>query len=335
MTLEYNFWRSVALARFGVLVVLGGALLISPVLAQDQLPAAPNAKVLTVENREQAIAFLAADAAKLLRPSPATEFRDISGKPPSKPQVVVAGVWGERAKSSDLGDELALEFSDSLSEKAIGFEVVRRIDFVEKMAADHLPPDSFAERGIWRCYGLDDKNAVVVLGEVAAGTDDATLHLRATRLIDMKVLYDNQVRFPTTAEIQERAARPGEADSQKWIEGKPYWSDSGRDAHASGTPVDLDDKGAPGYTLPTCLECPHAGFSREASVAKTQGTVHMRVDVSAEGQATKIWIEAGLPCGLNDSAVEAVSHWKLKPATGPGGKPAEVIVNIEVYFQLY
>jgi hypothetical protein len=335
MTLKYKSWRTAALAGCAILVALGGVLMVPAAWAQDALPAAPTAKVLMTDSREEAIDFLAADAARAIRLSAESEFPDISGKPPGRLQVVVAGISGERAKSSELGDELAREFSDALSEKAIGFKVVDRTDFVEKMAADHLSPDSFAEKGVWRCYGLDDKNAVVVLGDIATGTDGAVLHLRATRLIDMKVLYDNQVRFPAPTPTEAQTARPREIDAQKWIGEKPYWSAPSNDENAKKTPVYLDEKGLPGYTLPRCLECPYAGFSSEASVAKTQGTVHMRMDVSAEGQAKKIWIESGLPCGLNDSAVEAVSHWKLKPATGPDGKPVEAIANVEVSFHLY
>ena len=38
----------------------------------------------------------------------------------------------------------------------------------------------------------------------------------------------------------------------------------------------------------------------------------------------------GLPFGLTEEAIETVKKWKLRPATGPDGKPAAVREEVEL-----
>jgi len=87
--------------------------------------------------------------------------------------------------------------------------------------------------------------------------------------------------------------------------------------------------------FPTCLYCPRADYSREAKKAKIQGVVELSVVVTAEGKVTGINVLKGLGHGLDESAVKAVSTWRLKPAHGPDGQPAAVRQIVEVTFQLY
>jgi TonB family protein len=73
-------------------------------------------------------------------------------------------------------------------------------------------------------------------------------------------------------------------------------------------------------------------FSAEAVHAKAGGTVSFDVEVDAEGQIAAIAVVKPLPCGLTEKALDAVEHWRLKPALGPDGKPAAVRAPIEVTF---
>ena len=54
-------------------------------------------------------------------------------------------------------------------------------------------------------------------------------------------------------------------------------------------------------------------YSEEARKAKVQGTVILRIEVDARGQAQAITVERSLGLGLDDRAVEAVRRWKFKP----------------------
>jgi TonB family protein len=69
--------------------------------------------------------------------------------------------------------------------------------------------------------------------------------------------------------------------------------------------------------------------------SKIQGVVKLLVVVREDGRIGEIRIVKRLPCGLTAAAIEAVKKWKVKPATGPDGKPAAVQQMVEVRFNLY
>jgi len=92
--------------------------------------------------------------------------------------------------------------------------------------------------------------------------------------------------------------------------------------------------GTGGVGEPTCLYCPDPKFSEEARKAKHQGTVTLRLIVTAEGRAANISVVKGLGLGLDEKALEAVQIWQFKPALGPNGKPVPVWVTVEVTFRL-
>jgi protein TonB len=94
-------------------------------------------------------------------------------------------------------------------------------------------------------------------------------------------------------------------------------------------------QGTRGYGFPTCLYCPNAQFSGEAIKAKVAGSILLAVVVTAAGRATNIRVVRGLGFGLDENAVEAVRHWRFRPALGPDHRPAAVAAPIEVIFHIY
>jgi protein TonB len=94
-------------------------------------------------------------------------------------------------------------------------------------------------------------------------------------------------------------------------------------------------QGTHGYGFPTCLYCPNPQFTGEAIKAKVAGTVLISAIITADGRATNIRIVRGLGFGLDDNAIEAVRHWRFRPALGPDHKPAAVVAPIEVIFHIY
>ncbi|HVB98187.1 MAG TPA: energy transducer TonB [Candidatus Dormibacteraeota bacterium] len=92
--------------------------------------------------------------------------------------------------------------------------------------------------------------------------------------------------------------------------------------------------GESGYGEPTCLYCPNPTFSDEAVKVKYQGTVLLRFVVTASGTTKNIQIVRSLGLGLDQKAIAAVRAWKFKPALGPNGKPATVIMMAEISFRL-
>jgi len=94
-------------------------------------------------------------------------------------------------------------------------------------------------------------------------------------------------------------------------------------------------QGRNGYGFPTCVYCPNPQFSGEAIKAKVAGTVLLSAIVTADGRATNIRVVRGLGFGLDENAIEAVRHWRFRPALGPDRKPAAVTAPIEVIFHIY
>src|SRR4029077_18868517 len=90
-----------------------------------------------------------------------------------------------------------------------------------------------------------------------------------------------------------------------------------------------------GYSSPKCLHCPSPQFSDDATQARQDGTVVMRVQVLADGSIAKISLVRGLPCGLTEKAFEALEGWRFEPARGPDGKAVAVSVEFEVTFRFY
>ena len=48
----------------------------------------------------------------------------------------------------------------------------------------------------------------------------------------------------------------------------------------------------------------------------------------------RIAVLKGPGLGLEEKAISAVKNWRMRPASGPNGKPVACRVNIEVVFRL-
>jgi TonB family protein len=105
------------------------------------------------------------------------------------------------------------------------------------------------------------------------------------------------------------------------------------DASAIGM-ITAPRAGAGGYGDVTCTYCPDPIYPINEARRETQGFVLLQCLVSAEGRITHIKILKGLSRKLDENAVDTVQTWKLIPAEGPDGKPAMVVVNVQVQFRL-
>ena len=74
-------------------------------------------------------------------------------------------------------------------------------------------------------------------------------------------------------------------------------------------------------------------YSEEARKAKYSGSVLLQIIVDVNGIPRDIKVIRPLGLGLDEKAVEAVSHWRFRPGL-KGGKPVPVQANIEVSFRL-
>jgi TonB family protein len=86
--------------------------------------------------------------------------------------------------------------------------------------------------------------------------------------------------------------------------------------------------------VPEVIYNPEPSFSDEARKARQQGMVQLIVVVGKDGHTYDIRVARSLGMGLDEKAVEAVGHWRFKPATF-NGQPVASRILVEVDFHLY
>ncbi len=86
-------------------------------------------------------------------------------------------------------------------------------------------------------------------------------------------------------------------------------------------------------TLPVLLIKVEPEYSEQARQAKFQGTVLLRVIIDEKGFPRQISVIRPLGMQLDEKAIEAVKHWRFKPAT-KDGKAVGMDATVEVNFRL-
>jgi periplasmic protein TonB len=82
------------------------------------------------------------------------------------------------------------------------------------------------------------------------------------------------------------------------------------------------------------LEKPEPVYTQAARQNQINGAVALSVVLTASGQVTDIKVVAGLPDGLNESAIAAARLLKFTPAT-LDGRPVSMHIQLVYYFNLY
>ncbi|HLV88839.1 MAG TPA: energy transducer TonB [Candidatus Sulfotelmatobacter sp.] len=104
--------------------------------------------------------------------------------------------------------------------------------------------------------------------------------------------------------------------------------------HFGPGPASIYAPGKMGVTVPVAIYSPEPEFSDEARKVKHQGTVLLLLVVGKDGHPYNIHVGQSLGMGLDEKAIEAVSHWRFRPATYKGQAVATQIA-VEVDFHLY
>ncbi len=101
----------------------------------------------------------------------------------------------------------------------------------------------------------------------------------------------------------------------------------------SGPPGIAAVRGGRGVTPPQLLYKVEPEFSEEARKAKYQGVVVLSIHVDAAGAVRDVRVQRGLGLGLDEKAIDAVSHWRFRPGL-MDGKPVVTEATVQVTFQL-
>jgi protein TonB len=111
--------------------------------------------------------------------------------------------------------------------------------------------------------------------------------------------------------------------------------------HGPGAgPGDGGGVGGPGsrggrgvFTAPVLLAKTEPAYSEEARKGRVQGMVVLLVEIDTNGRPRDIRVRQPLGFGLEERAIEAVAHWRFRPAYR-NGKPVPCTAEVEVNFRL-
>jgi TonB family protein len=244
----------------------------------------------------------------------------------SPPKVLVVDFNMTNELPDTLGRKLASEFADSLGREAVNFSMVDRGAYLQAFAADEFTPQSYADAAAPKCYADYLKATVTVYGVMDLLPDKLVLWVRAIQIADNKQIFERRISMPLTPDlaqlIAEEAGGSGAPPALKvaWV-------------NPNHPPVkDVVERDRSGD--PTCVFCPAPSFTRAASEEKIQGTVLLQVQIADDGIPTQITVLKGLPCGLNQSAIDIVTRWRFTPAKGRNGEPVALTTSIEITFRL-
>lgn len=101
-----------------------------------------------------------------------------------------------------------------------------------------------------------------------------------------------------------------------------------------GTGGGMFRAGINGVGQPACIYCPNPDYSDEARKAKYQGSVFLDITITLDGRVADPHVLRGPGLGLEEKAISGVKTWKMRPCTGPNGKPVTCRATIEVVFRL-
>jgi periplasmic protein TonB len=158
--------------------------------------------------------------------------------------------------------------------------------------------------------------------------------------VEQTVVVAPDVKFPEAGQI-------GDPSSQfsRWLSNGPGGPGGVGDGccdgvgssigpHVGNGPPGIFPAGKSGVSVPEVLFNPEPSFSEEARKTKHQGIVLLLVVVGKDGHTYDIRVAQSLGMGLDEKAIEAVSHWRFKPAA-MNGQPVATRIAIQVDFHLY
>jgi TonB family protein len=251
-----------------------------------------------------------------------------------KPSVVVTEFVETHGGSTEMGAELARQFSSSLTKGARDFLVADshgEFDVSGASAASHLSSQSAGDSV--NCSAGQPKPTFVVEGYMDELQDRVVIRIKALRMEDHKAVFDERVTVPLTPALQALESKPASAAEKPSGEGGPTWVRPGFHIPENVAKIPSVDTGG-NLMPPRCLECERAQYPDSAMAARIQGVISLRILIDATGQPAEIIVLKGLPCGLNERAIETVAGWRLAPAKGPDGRPLAVWQNVELSFEL-
>jgi TonB family protein len=242
----------------------------------------------------------------------------------TKPSVRVENFRDSHGAVNEFGIDLANQFSDLLEQSSKTpvrkfFAVLGRLPDASAYYAQPCDKDH-----PWPKF--------VVKGDMDLVEDRLVVWVQLAPIGSETNIFERRITYPLTpameASLEKHPAatiRPADV----WV--RPGYVPSEEE---ESNAAQVDQKAA-GFVPIRCAYCPRADYSDAAMATKIQGTVTVKMLVSADGNPLRLQVTDGMPCGLNKTTLESLASWKLKPAKAPDGSPVEVWQEVVVTFQLY
>ncbi len=231
-------------------------------------------------------------------------------------KIAIYDFSGPDNRMTELGKQLTDDLSVALA-KTANLEIEDRSRIEEQTKQVFYAPEIVADPEALLVFAHDLGAQAVVVGTISVRPDKwLSVELKAYRVNNGKGIHGVTVSFPPNGEMAKLLAVNLSGDDQ--TDSSKYPSEK-----------------IAGYSMPRCIYCPRADYSRQATDSRIQGTVELVAVIGEDGLIKNLRVVKGLPGGLTLEAIKAVRQWRLQPATGPDGKPAAVRVPIEVSFQLF
>ncbi len=241
---------------------------------------------------------------------------------PGSCTVLVANFTTPSGSTSRLAIQLADSISAELHAQGSGIQIVDRSRLEDYLVREHIPSDALKDRKAAQWLATEFQANIVLIGNIEQLGDHFNLLTELLNISNDKVGPQEAMKIA----IQEQ----GEA----FAPFEPYDEERPRAAKTLEHTSPPMRAGANGATVPECIHCPPPEYTNAARKVKFTGTVVLMVTVTEEGRASDIGVIKGVPYGLNEAAIKAVSAWSFRPATY-GGKPIATRVPIETTFRLY
>ncbi len=243
-----------------------------------------------------------------------------------EPKVLVIDFFrSSLGNSSRLGTKLADRFSESLTAYSKGLEILDRRILKDYLIQNWTTLEDLRSSEVCLEIGRQLGATGVIIGSLYEenGYMSFTIHLEGFGAVakdeDGFSVTNESARLPLTGEMHAMLFQPG-----------PNYA---RTAEVIPQEPGVARAGISGVTVPNCTYCPAPDYPYVARAAKFQGTVQLSIVVTAEGEATSIYVLKGAPFGLTAKAIEVTHRWRFK-AGEKDGQPVSVRVETEYKFQV-
>ena len=115
---------------------------------------------------------------------------------------------------------------------------------------------------------------------------------------------------------------------------KPQAAQVGLGQTLAAAPTPTTVAKAPVRTAPQVLFKPKPAYTDDARNQHVEGTVYVKIKVSATGAVTVVGVQAGLGHGLDESAIRCAQGIRFKPAVDAAGNPVDWEGVVNITFQI-